>query len=117
MTKLRTDIQSLVPDLTAILLFVLLSFIYFAPAVIEGREIAQHDSMAAIGVGQEQRDFMKRHDGERTRWNISMFGGMPSYQMSPTTILQTTGFCKKPIHFFFPTMSTCCLSCWQVFTS
>ena len=72
------------PDLIAIVAFVLISFIYFVPAVTEGRVITQGDSLAAIGQGQEQRDFMKRHDGERTRWNLSMFGGMPSYQMSPT---------------------------------
>ena len=72
------------PDLIVVAAFVLVSFIYFAPAVIEGRVISQHDSLAAIGQGQEQRDYMERHDGERTRWNLSMFGGMPSYQMSPT---------------------------------
>jgi hypothetical protein len=27
---------------------------------------------------------MERHDGKRSRWNLSTFGGMPSYQMSPT---------------------------------
>lgn len=72
------------PDLIAIVAFIIISFIYFAPAVIDGRVISQHDSLAAIGQGQEQREFMERNDGERTRWNISMFSGMPSYQMSPT---------------------------------
>jgi len=43
---------------------------------MDGRVIAQHDSLAAIGQGQEQRDYMERHDGKRTRWNISMFSGM-----------------------------------------
>lgn len=76
--------KKLLPDLIVIVAFALLSFIFFAPAVFEGRVIRQHDSLAAIGQGQEQRDFMERHNGERTRWNLSMFGGMPSYQMSPT---------------------------------
>ena len=76
--------KKLLPDLIAIVAFIIISFIYFAPAVIDGRVISQHDSLAAIGQGQEQREYMERHDGERTRWNISMFSGMPSYQMSPT---------------------------------
>ncbi|MDD4777112.1 MAG: YfhO family protein [Fermentimonas sp.] len=76
--------KKLIPDLLVIAGFIIISFIYFAPAVMDGRVIAQHDSLAAIGQGQEQRDYMERHDGERTRWNISMFSGMPSYQMSPT---------------------------------
>jgi len=78
------DLKKNLPDLIAIAAFILISFIYFAPAVMDGRVIAQHDSLAAIGQGQEQRDYMERHNGERSRWNISMFSGMPSYQMSPT---------------------------------
>lgn len=76
--------KKFLPDIIVIAVFILISFIYFAPAIIDGRVISQHDSLAAIGQGQEQRDFMERHDGERTRWNLSMFSGMPSYQMSPT---------------------------------
>ncbi|KUK76696.1 MAG: Uncharacterized protein XD92_1100, partial [Proteiniphilum acetatigenes] len=84
MMKAPANLRKILPDLIVILLFVVISFLYFTPAVIDGRVIAQHDSLAAIGQGQEQRDFMERHDGERSRWNISMFSGMPSYQMSPT---------------------------------
>lgn len=82
--KNSNELKKFLPDLIVIISFILISFIYFAPAVMDGRVITQGDSLAAIGLGQEQRDFMKRHDGERTRWNLSIFGGMPSYQMSPT---------------------------------
>ena len=78
------NLKKLLPDLAVIVAFILIPMVYFAPAIFEGRTIQQHDSLAAIGKGQEQRDFMARHDGERTRWNLAMFGGMPSYQMSPT---------------------------------
>src|SRR5690554_6460272 len=82
--KNSSDCKKFLPDLIAIVAFIVISFIYFLPAVIDGRVVVQHDSLAAIGQGQEQRDYMERHDGERTRWNLSMFSGMPSYQMSPT---------------------------------
>ena len=78
------DWKKILPDTLVVLAFVVISFAYFAPAVLDGRVLSQHDSLAAIGQGQEQREYMERHDGERTRWNLSMFGGMPSYQMSPT---------------------------------
>src|SRR5690554_6381977 len=78
------ELKKLLPDLLVIVVYTLISFIYFAPAIMDGRVISQHDSLAAIGQGQEQRDYMERHDGERTVWNISMFSGMPSYQLSPT---------------------------------
>lgn len=72
--KISANLKSFLPDLIVIVVFVLISFLYFVPVVMDGRVIAQHDSLAAIGQGQEQRDYMERHDGERTRWNISMFG-------------------------------------------
>lgn len=82
--KKSNTLKKMLPDLIVILAFVLISFIYFAPAIFEGRVITQSDSLAAIGQGQEQVDYMSRHHGERTRWINSMFGGMPTYQMSPT---------------------------------
>ncbi len=84
MMQKNGNLRKLIPDLLVIAGFIIISFIYFAPAILDGRVIAQQDSLAAIGQEQEQREYMERHDGERTRWNISMFSGMPSYQMSPT---------------------------------
>ncbi|NLX81856.1 MAG: hypothetical protein GXZ03_09885, partial [Proteiniphilum sp.] len=49
------DLKRALPDLLSIVAFILISFIYFAPAVMDGRVITQHDSLAAIGQGQEQR--------------------------------------------------------------
>lgn len=101
--KKTAEFKKFLPDLIVIVVFVLISFIYFAPAVLDGRVIAQHDSLAAIGQGQEQRDYMERHDGERTRWNISMFSGMPSYQMSPTyNSSKPQDLAKKIYSFFLP---------------
>lgn len=101
--KASADFRKILPDLIVILLFVVISFLYFAPAVIDGREIAQHDSLAAIGQGQEQRDYMERHNGERSRWNISMFSGMPSYQMSPTyDSTKPQDLAKKAYSLFLP---------------
>lgn len=101
--KKSFDFKKLLPDVLVIAAFVLISFIYFAPAVMDGRVVMQHDSLAAIGQGQEQRDYMARHDGERTRWNLSMFGGMPSYQMSPTyNSSKPQDFAKKAYSLFLP---------------
>ena len=96
-------LKNSLPDLIMIVAFILISFLYFAPAVIDGRVISQHDSLAAIGQGQEQRDYMERHDGERSRWNLSMFSGMPSYQMSPTyDSSKPLDFAKKAFSLFLP---------------
>ena len=75
--------KKILPDLIAILAFIILSFAYFFPADIEGRILFQHDSVAGVGAGQESKEYLER-TGERTRWTNSIFGGMPTYQMSPS---------------------------------
>ena len=75
--------KKLIPDMVAIVIFAVISFVYFCPAVTEGRILSQHDSVAGIGAGQESKEYMER-TGERTRWTNSIFGGMPTYQMSPS---------------------------------
>ena len=75
--------KRLIPDMVAVLVFAVISFAYFCPAVTEGRILSQHDSVAGIGAGQESKEYMEQ-TGERTRWTNSIFGGMPTYQMSPS---------------------------------
>ncbi len=76
-------LKKTLPDLAAIVVFVLLSFVYFYPADMEGRILFQHDSAAGVGAGQEAATYYEA-TGERTRWTNSIFGGMPTYQMSPS---------------------------------
>lgn len=71
------------PDVLAVILFVVLSFVYFFPSDIDGRILYQHDHAAARGSGQEAAEYYQR-TGERTRWTNSLFSGMPTYQMSPS---------------------------------
>ena len=48
--------KKLIPDMVAVLLFAVISFTYFFPAVTEGRILSQHDSVAGIGAGQESKE-------------------------------------------------------------
>ena len=75
--------KRLIPDIVAIVFFAAISFVYFYPAVTEGRILSQHDSVAGIGAGEEGKEYYER-TGESTRWTNSVFGGMPTYQMAPS---------------------------------
>lgn len=75
--------KRILPDIVVIILFAVISFVYFFPAVTEGRILSQHDSVAGIGAGEEAKEYLER-TGERTRWTNSIFGGMPTYQMAPS---------------------------------
>ena len=95
--------KKLIPDIVAVVLFAVISFAYFFPAVTEGRILAQHDAVAGIGSGQEQKEYLEK-TGERTRWTNSIFGGMPTYQMSPSyDSTEALGFIQKVYHLFLPT--------------
>ena len=77
------SLKAWLPDVLAVVLFAVISFAYFFPADIEGRILFRHDSSASKGLGQESSEYHDR-TGERTRWTNALFGGMPTYQMSPS---------------------------------
>ena len=96
-------LKRMIPDIVAVVVFAVISFVYFCPAVTEGRILSQHDSVAGIGAGQESKEYMER-TGERTRWTNSIFGGMPTYQMSPS--YESTDLLKgieNLYHLYLPT--------------
>ena len=82
--KDKAVFKKALPDLLVLVAFIIISFVYFSTAVMDGRKLSQHDSLAAIGQGQESREYMEQNDGKRTRWQNSMFGGMPTYQIGPS---------------------------------
>ena len=50
--------KKFLPDLIAILAFILISFVYFFPADIENRILFQHDIAAGAGAGQEAKEYI-----------------------------------------------------------
>lgn len=49
--------KKFLPDLIAILAFIVISFIYFFPAITEDRILFQHDTVAGAGAGQEAKEY------------------------------------------------------------
>lgn len=96
-------IKRLLPDIIVIAFFAVISFVYFCPAVTEGRILSQHDSVAGIGAGQEQSEYHKR-TGKMTRWTNATFSGMPTYQVAPS--YESTNLLSKIAelyHLYLPT--------------
>lgn len=94
--------KKLLPDLIAILAFVLLSFAYFFPADIENRILFQHDTAAGAGAGQEVKEYYEQ-TGERSRWTNSLFGGMPMYQIAPSyDSTKSLQWVQKAYQLFLP---------------
>ena len=70
-------------DILVVIVFAVISFVYFMPADMDGRILFRHDSAASKGLGHE-KELFQQQTGETTRWTNSVFGGMPTYQMSPS---------------------------------
>lgn len=64
------------PHLVAIVTFVLLVMIYFAPQVFENKQLPQGDMISARGMGHDAREYHEQ-TGDWSHWSNSMFGGMP----------------------------------------
>lgn len=71
------------PYLLSVIFFAVVSYVYFAPEVFEGKTLFQHDTQQGIAIGQEAKAF-KEQTGEVTRWTNTSFSGMPTYQISPS---------------------------------
>ena len=84
-----------VPHLVAILFFIIVSYVYFSP-VLDGKVVVGHDNQTWAGMSKETRDYNATHKAP-TLWTNSMFGGMPTYQISMETPADAVSF----IYSFF----------------
>ena len=75
--------KKFLPDVVVVLVFAIISFAYFFVPITQGKILYQHDASAGVGAAQEMTEYQNR-TGETTRWTNSIFGGMPTYQMSPS---------------------------------
>ncbi len=82
--NITDTLKKAAPDIVAVLLFLLVSTVYFLTPLSEGLVLGGHDSVASIGLGQEQREYRAAHGGETTRWTNAVFSGMPTYQIAPS---------------------------------
>ena len=68
------------PHLVAVLTFAALTFIYFLP-YYQGKTLGAHDTTQWKAMAQETIAW-KEKTGEQALWTNSMFGGMPTFQIS-----------------------------------
>ena len=80
---MNEKIKKFLPDVVAVLLFVVISVAYFFVPMTQGKILYRHDSSAGRGAGQEVSQYYEQ-TGERSRWTNALFGGMPTYQTAPS---------------------------------
>lgn len=94
----KTNLNKLIPHFVALLLFSILSFYYFKP-VLEGKQLIGHDTESWMYMAKETIDFNESHD-DVTLWSNTMFGGMPTYQISMKQPYNLIQYLEDVIHIF-----------------
>jgi len=67
----------------AVIVFAAISWIYFSPNVMNGDVLQQNDVMQGAANSQEVNAF-EQQTGEKSWWTNSLFGGMPTFQITPS---------------------------------
>lgn len=78
--KFQINWAKIYPHAIIVLLFLVLVVIYCAP-VLDGKTLMGHDLESWTYMAKETMDFNAKGEGQ-TFWTNSMFGGMPTYQIS-----------------------------------
>ncbi len=78
--NIKFSFPKLIPYLSAIILFLVISFAYF-PEVLDGKQLGGHDNANFKGMAREMIDY-REETGKEALWTNSMFSGMPGYMIS-----------------------------------
>jgi len=79
----KPNLKKLSPFIVALVVFFSLGLMYSAP-VLDGKVLQAGDITNYLGSSKEIRDYT-HSEGRQIWWTNSMFGGMPSYQISGQT--------------------------------
>jgi len=94
----KTFLTKFAPHIAAFLLFVVISFMYFTP-ILEGKQFIGHDTESWMSMAKETVDYNATHK-DVTLWTDSMFGGMPTYQISMSQPYNLIKYVDDVIHIF-----------------
>ncbi|MZP57195.1 MAG: hypothetical protein GT600_17310, partial [Bacteroidales bacterium] len=108
--EIQKKVHSALPHIIAIVVFALISFLYFYP-VLEGKVLRANDAMVSRISSREIIDYREK-TGKEALWTNTMFSGMPAYLIStkyPGNLFKkldtTLRIFKMPVSAIFITMS------------
>ena len=79
----KPNLKKLTPFVIAIIAFMAFALIYCSP-VLDGKVLQGGDTTLYVGSSNEIREY-SQSEGRQVWWTNSMFGGMPTYQISGQT--------------------------------
>ncbi|MDE6301479.1 MAG: YfhO family protein [Muribaculaceae bacterium] len=67
----------------SVVVMALVAFFFFYPDNVEGNTLRQYDMMQGAANGHEAQVY-REQTGEQALWTDALFGGMPTFQISPS---------------------------------
>ncbi|MCE2788903.1 MAG: YfhO family protein [Saprospiraceae bacterium] len=96
---MKTSQSHLLQYLLPVILIVIVNVFYFFPQ-FEGKVIKQGDIIQHVGMSKEAVDYRAK-TGEEALWTNSMFGGMPTYQISLRNKNNMLQYAERALTLFF----------------
>lgn len=97
---MKLNFKVLQPYLIPVIIIILANIIYFLPQ-FEGKVVRQGDTIQYQGMSKETADYREK-TGEEALWTNSMFGGMPTYQISARAKNNLLQYVEKAGQLFIP---------------
>lgn len=95
------NLKKFTPHIIAVVTFICVTALYFAPMIFGNKQLYQSDIMQATGVSKEIVDFRAKYH-EEPYWTNELFGGMPAYQVSAIYASNKLNIVNNILSVFFP---------------
>lgn len=96
---MKINWKKIVPHITALLIFIIVAAVYFNPQ-LQGKKLPMGDITSFKGMAQEAIAY-ENETGEQTLWTNSMFGGMPTYQITAKQKNNVSKYFERLAQLFF----------------
>lgn len=97
---MNDKLKQLWPHLVVVAVFITVTFAYLSP-LLKGKTLVLGDISNFKGMAQEMTEW-KDKTGEHILWTNSMFGGMPTYQISAANNTNLLSYVDKAFSLFLP---------------
>lgn len=95
---MKFDMKKSLPHIIAVLAILIVNVIYFLPQ-FQGKKLEMGDITAHRGMSEESTSY-RAETGEEALWTNSMFGGMPTYNISTRHQNNVTQYISRVMSFF-----------------
>lgn len=93
--------KNLIPHLIAVIIFLIINLIMYAPLFFEGKNLNQNDILQGAGANQEIVEY-RDQTGEEALWTNGMFSGMPAYLINVQWSGELTKYVQQIVSLNLP---------------